>query len=152
VAANDVGDAPQPTARPPDEAELRTMEMARYFWMDQSLGRADGKAAFLFTGLGVVAASLGAIAYFVPANLHKQLARVALRDAVILTMLAMLATLFAALPSWKTKLNLNSVTEIERAFERSLRVKRWALFVAFGLFLAAVVLVTVAIADSGPII
>lgn len=145
-------DESRPAAHPATEDEQRIMTMARYFWMDQSLARADSKAAFLFTGLGVVAASLGAISYFVPADLHKQLARLALRDAVVLTLLAMLATLFAALPSWKRELNLNNATEIKNALKRSLSIKRWALFIAFGLFFLAVVLVTVAIAESGRMI
>lgn len=126
--------------------------MARYLWMDQSLGRADSKAAFLFTGLGVVAASLQVTAYFVPNNFHRQLAQVALRDSVVLTLLAMLATLFAALPSWKGRVNLNNATEIKNMLRRSLSIKRWALFIAFGLFSIAVALVTLAIAISGRLI
>jgi hypothetical protein len=134
------------------DSDKRSLEMSRYFWMDRSLGRAEGKAAFLFTGYGVVAASLSAASYFVPNTLHRELARVTLRDAVIFIFLAMLATLLAAMPNPRTSLNLSSPTEINKAFEDSLRFKRVTLIASFVCFAIAVVLVTIALVDSGRVI
>ncbi len=142
----------RPIARPATLEETRTLEMARYLWVDQSLSRADGKAAFLFSGFGVVAAALAAVAYLVPSNHTGQFARVAIRDALVLTLLAMLATLLAALPNWRQTINLNSATEIRYTLRRSLALKRWALFMAFVFFSGAVALIILAVVDSGPVI
>jgi len=138
--------------RPPTDEERRNLEMARYFWMDQSLARADTKAALLFTGMGVVAASFGVMVFLAPVGLHATRSIIEVRDAAILTMLAMLATLAAALPNWRGRLNLSSPSEIGKALEGGVRFKRWSLYVAFVTFAAAVALVIAAFAESGRLV